>query len=151
MFTSPLEVKRREEGGREGSTGRKEVKHMNPPSPTPGEQTSPSSLEQEFPHVASLVPPPLPQPHAPSWLHPTIPRHPRPLDRTVATAAATTERKAKTCWQLGAEEFPGIWDKWRGKRSPQPLHLLALHTLHAPTQVQPPLTLSVWVALCRGC
>lgn len=26
---------------------------MNPPSPTLGEQTSPSSLEQEFPHTAS--------------------------------------------------------------------------------------------------
>lgn len=73
---------------------------MNPPSPTLGEQTSPSSWNKSS-HTQPLVPSPLPQPHTPSWLPPTIPRYPGPLGRTVATAAATTERKAKACRQLG--------------------------------------------------
>lgn len=102
---SPPEVKRREVGGGEESIWRKEAERMDLPSPTlVGEQTSPSLLEQEFPLSG-------PSTFAPAthsiWRHPMIPSHPRPLDRTVATAAATAERKAKTCWQLGAEGLPG--------------------------------------------
>lgn len=79
---------------------------MNPPSPTLGEQTSPSSWNKSS-HTQPLVPPPLPQPHTPSWLPPTIPRYPGPLGRTVATAAATTERKANACQQLGQRDSLG--------------------------------------------
>ena len=82
MLTSPLEVTSRGLKEGEGSIQRKEAECIAMPSPSlDGEQARPSRLEQDFPHTASPFPPPLPQPHTLSWLHPTIPSHPRPLDK----------------------------------------------------------------------
>lgn len=108
MFTSPLEVKKREEGGGKGSTGRRGVEHMNPPSPTLGEQTGPSSLEQEFPHPASG--PSTSAPAAHSFLASShAPQTPQASGQNSSHSCSRYRERSKGLLAAGAAGLPGIW------------------------------------------
>lgn len=114
MLTSPQEVKRKEEGGGEESIWRKEAECKETSSPTPWGRT-----DQLIPPVTrvptrSFSGPSTSDPATYSFLASSHdPQPPQASGQNSSHSCShCKERKAKTCWQLGAEGLPGSWDKW---------------------------------------
>lgn len=75
-----------------------------------GEQTSPPNLGQEFPHTASLVPSPLPQPHT-LLASPHGPQTPQVSGQNSSHNCTHCKQKQEHLGSWGWRDSPGAWPR----------------------------------------